>query len=297
MPLASMTGFARTEGTHGLYTWVWEIRSVNGKGLDLRLRLPQSVDALEADFRKEVATRLKRGNVSLNLQMQKDQGEVNLVVNEKALAQIMEAAAKIRAYLPDAPQPTIDAILAQKGILEPAEVEESEVEKQALHAAIKDTFSTALEGLISMRRSEGAAITTVLEGQLDTIERLAKAAEAAPSRQPEAIKARLQNQLDALLEAGGSKLDPHRLHQELALLATKADIREELDRLFAHVAAAREMLASNRAIGRRLDFLSQEFNREANTLCSKSNSVELTAIGLELKTVIDQLREQIQNIE
>ncbi len=296
MALASMTGFARVESNHNDTRWVWELRSVNGKGLDTRLRLPQGLDGVEAEVRKRISARLKRGNVSVGLQMQRSQADTALVVNEEALEQVLKAISVLRDRLPNAPEPTLDGILGYKGVLEFEEAEDSEEEKNAQIAALLSSFDEALDELISMRRSEGNAIATLLKGQIETIHALSRQAEALPSRSPEAIRARLETQVKELLDAS-SQFDPQRLHQEAAILATKADIREELDRLYAHVEAVRDLLTKGGAIGRRLDFLAQEFNREANTLCSKSNSVELTAIGLELKTVIDQLREQTQNIE
>ncbi|WP_057460957.1 YicC/YloC family endoribonuclease [Pseudovibrio sp. POLY-S9] len=296
MALASMTGFARVESSYEETRWVWELRSVNGKGMDARLRLPQGLDGVEAEVRKRLAAKLKRGNVSVGLQMQRSQSDTALVVNEDALEQVLKAISILRDRLPDAPEPTLDGILGYKGVLEFEEAEESEDEKNAQIAALLSSFGEALNELVEMRRSEGNAIATLLKGQVDTIEALARQAEELPSRSPEAIRARLETQVNELLQAS-SQLDPQRLHQEAAVLATKADIREELDRLYAHVEAVGDLLVKGGAIGRRLDFLAQEFNREANTLCSKSNSVELTAIGLELKTVIDQLREQTQNIE
>ncbi len=296
MALASMTGFARVESSHEEARWVWELRSVNGKGLDVRLRLPQGLDGVEAEVRKRLAAKLKRGNVSVGLQMQRSQSDTTLVVNEEALEQVLKAISLLKDRLPNAPEPTLDGILGYKGVLEFEEAEENEEAKNAQNKVLLSTFDEALNELVAMRGSEGNAISTLLSGQINTIEALTKQAEELPSRSPEAIRARLETQLQELLEAS-SHLDPQRLHQEAAILATKADIREELDRLYAHVEAVRELLLKGGAIGRRLDFLAQEFNREANTLCSKSNSVELTAIGLELKTVIDQLREQTQNIE
>lgn len=296
MALASMTGFARVEGSHGGARWTWELRSVNGKNLDLRLRLPAGMEELEASLKARAGQVLARGNVSANLSLQREQGGAVLAVNEAALEAVLRAIQVLHRRLPDAAPPTLDGILAHKGVLELTEPEEDEGERAALQSAVSESFDTALAALVDMRLSEGATIAEVLEAHLNTIAAATKAAEALPARQLEAIKARLKAQLEDLVAAVPA-LDPQRLAQEAALLATKADVREELDRLSAHVDAARKLLATGGPIGRKLDFLAQEFNREANTLCSKSNDVALTAIGLELKAVIDQLREQVQNLE
>ncbi|WP_106754170.1 YicC/YloC family endoribonuclease [Pannonibacter carbonis] len=296
MALASMTGFARVEGSHGGARWTWELRSVNGKNLDLRLRLPAGMEELEASLKARAGQVLARGNVSANLSLQREQGGAVLAVNEAALEAVLRAIQVLHRRLPDAAPPTLDGILAHKGVLELIEPEEDEVARLALQAAVSESFDIALAGLVDMRLSEGATIAQVLDTHLNTIAAATQAAEALPARQLEAIKARLKSQLEELVAAVPA-LDPQRLAQEAALLATKADVREELDRLRAHVDAARKLLATGGPIGRKLDFLAQEFNREANTLCSKSNDVALTAIGLELKAVIDQLREQVQNLE
>ncbi|WP_068089411.1 YicC/YloC family endoribonuclease [Polycladidibacter stylochi] len=296
MTLSSMTGFARLEGNWKEYHWAWEIRSVNGKGLDIRMRLPQVGDSIEATLRKKISAVLRRGNISLNLQFHKDQSDLQLVVNETVLKQYLSIVDKLQQLLPDAPSPTIDSILAQKGILEAQETETEEA-KQQLQQQLLISFDMLLVELQAMRKSEGEAIHKLLTDQLGKISDLTATAEALPSRQPEAIKAKLVKLLDDIMNASAGKLDEQRLYQEVAILATKADIQEELDRLKAHVEACQQLLDKDGSVGRRMDFLAQEFNREANTLCSKSNSVELTAIGLELKTVIDQLREQTQNVE
>lgn len=295
-PVSSMTGFGRADGREGTARWSWELRSVNGKGLDVRLRLPVGFDALEAPCREVVTRRLTRGNVTVGLSLQRDQSEATPQVNEAALSAVLSALEALRRRLPEAAPVSLDGILNQRGVVEWKEPEEDEAERAALLTAMKASLETGLDALVGMRRSEGKAIEAVLRGQLAKIAELREAAEAAPCRSLEAIRARLTAQVEALLETG-TGLDAARLHQEAALLATKADVREELDRLKAHVDAALELLDGGGAIGRRLDFLAQEFNREANTLCSKSNGTELTAIGLELKAVIDQMREQIQNLE
>jgi uncharacterized protein (TIGR00255 family) len=294
--LNSMTGFGRAEGTLGGARWTWELRSVNGKGLDVRLRLPGGLEALETRVRDAVSRRLSRGNVSVNLSYQRAQGDLVPQVNETGLNAVLASLEAIRARVPDAAPVALEAILSQKGVIDWKEPEEGETEREELEGALLATLGQALDALCAMRAGEGRAIETVVRGQLSTIADLTQQAEEAPCRSVEAIRARLSAQVAALMETGAA-LDPARLHQEAALLATKADIREELDRLVAHVAAALALLDKGGAVGRRFDFLAQEFNREANTLCSKSNGTELTAIGLELKTVIDQMREQIQNLE
>lgn len=297
MTLASMTGFARVQGESGVVRWTWELRSVNGKNLDLRIRIPNGLDTLEQKIRERCSATLKRGNVSVGLSMQRDQNLSSLSVNEAALDSVLNAITLLRSKVPDVAPPTLDGILAQTGVLEVKDSEDDEETRAALMSALLSTLDEALEALVAMRRQEGSAVGGLLSAQVDTIAELTQRAEDLPSRQPEAIKARLKMQVGELLDAGAGAFDPQRLHQEAVLLATKADIREELDRLKAHVAAVRELHAKGGPIGRRLDFLAQEFNRETNTLCSKSNDVELTSIGLDLKAVIDQMREQIQNLE
>lgn len=295
MTLASMTGFSRADGELAPIRWTWELRSVNGKGLDCRLRLPPGFDALEPEVRKAVGAVLTRGNVNVGLSIQREAGQTVPRLNEPMLDAVVAALKTIEGRTGVAPA-TAEGILGIRGVFELQDVEEDAEAIAAQRKALLASFQEALAGLVAMRRSEGAAVARLLRAQIDRLESLTDAAEACPARRPEAIKARLADQVQQLLERGG-ELDPDRLHQEAVLLATKADIREELDRLKAHVAAAREMLDSGGAVGRRLDFLAQEFNREANTLCSKSNDTSLTAIGLDLKTTIDQMREQIQNLE
>lgn len=296
MALASMTGFARVEGSHGAARWHWELRSVNGKSLDLRFRLPPGMEDLEAQLRERCGKALTRGNVSISLSLQRDQGDAVLTINEAALEAVLHAVQLLKRRLPEAVPPSLDGILAHKGVLELREPVEDEEARAALTAALAASFDEALKALTSMRKAEGAAIGHVLDGQLAAIAAATDAAERHPARTADAIREKLAAQVAALLDAAPA-LDPQRLHQEAVLQATRADIREELDRLAAHVAAARKLLADGGPVGRKLDFLAQEFNREANTLCSKSNDVALTAIGLELKSVIDQMREQIQNLE
>lgn len=295
MALASMTGFARADGTAGAVTWSWEVKSVNAKGLDVKLRLAPGLDAIEAAARSMIAARLARGSVFANLAVKREAVVTRVRVNEEVLAQVLEAVRVISSRV-DARAPSIDGLLALRGLVETEEEEETAEARAALEAAVLAGLEQALDGLTAMRRQEGAELGRILGQRLDEIAALSRAAEDNPARRPEAIRARLAESLAALLEPGRG-FDPDRLHQEALLMAAKADIREELDRLAAHVAAARKLLADGGAVGRRLDFLAQEFNRETNTLCSKANDVSLTAIGLELKAVVEQFREQVQNLE
>ncbi|MCX2723165.1 YicC/YloC family endoribonuclease [Roseibium salinum] len=297
MSLASMTGFARALGESGPVRWTWELRSVNGKSLDLRIRIPTGLETLEPKIRERCTKLLRRGNVSIGLSMQRDQSAQQFQVNESALEAVLTTIDLLKRRVPDLAPPSIDGILAQKGVFELKEPEDDEDAQEALHNALLTSLDAALIDLVDMRHTEGQAITSIVRDQIDRIADLTQAAEGLPARQPEAIKARLKKQVSELVDASDGQLDPQRLHQEAVFLATKADIREELDRLHAHVAAVRDLMDTGGAVGRRLDFLAQEFNREANTLCSKSNDVDLTAIGLDLKSVIDQMREQIQNLE
>jgi len=295
MTLASMTGFARTSGVHGELRWAWELKSVNSKGLDIRFRLPPGREALEPLLRTAIAKRITRGNVTVNLSIQREGAAPQVRVNEDVLAAVIATARELAKKI-EAQPPTLDGILGIKGVMEVVETEESEADREAANAELLKGFEAALADLVSMRGREGGVIGGVLSDRVSEIEKLTKAAEASPSRSLDAIRARLAEQVKELL-AASSTLDPERLHQEAALLAAKADVREELDRLHAHIGAARALLKNGGSVGRKLDFLAQEFNREANTLCSKSNDVSLTGIGLELKTAVDQLREQVQNIE
>jgi uncharacterized protein (TIGR00255 family) len=295
MALSSMTGFARSHGVAGSYAWSWEIKSVNAKGLDLRLRLPPGWDAVEVPARKNATEKLSRGTVYANLMVERKGVAPTVKVNEPVLNAVL-ATLKTLSGKVDAAKPTLDGILALKGVIEVTEEDEREEDRRAAEAAIIAGFDKLLADLIAMRREEGATLGRLLSARLDEIAALSARAEAAPGRKPEAIKARLAEQVATLL-AASTRFDSDRLHQEAILIASKADIREELDRLASHVAQVGQLIADGGAIGRRLDFLAQELNREANTLCSKSNDVELTNIGLELKSVVEQFREQVQNLE
>ena len=295
MTLSSMTGFARGRGVAGTYAWAWELKSVNSKGLDLKLRLPPGWDAIEPGVRARANEALARGSVFANLTVSREGTAPVARINEPALNAVLAALRGLTGKVEGAP-PSLDGILALKGVMEVSEAEENEDEKRAAEAAVVAGFAEALKGLADMRRTEGLALGRILSGRLSEIGTLAARAEASPGRKVEAIKARLAEQVAALMETS-QRFDADRLHQEAILLATKIDIREELDRLTAHVAQANRLLADGGPIGRKLDFLSQELNRESNTLCSKANDLELTNIGLELKAVVEQVREQVQNLE
>ncbi len=293
--LASMTGYARGSGTAHGTNFACEIKSVNARGLDVRLRLAPGLDALESGLRRRIGKAIARGSISLSLNLDAGGGGTDVVVNEQALRTVI-AALDALSHRIEAQAPRLDGILGLKGVLVERDNPLSATAEAALHAAILDCADRCLADLIASRRQEGAQLAVVLRERLDEIAALTRLAEAHPSRQRGAIQERLRQQL-AELAGSGTALNQERLEQEALLLAGKADIREELDRLAAHIATARKLVAEGGPVGRKLDFLSQEFNREANTLCSKSNAVELTTIGLDLKTAIDQLREQVQNIE
>lgn len=295
MALQSMTGFARTAGEHDGTAIAWELRSVNGKGLEVRLRLPSGHDRLEPSVRQQVQRRFTRGNLQATLSMSTGGRLVQPVVNDAFLKDLAGLARRLEDQYGCQPA-TADGLLALRGVLEVPEDALGEEERALLDAAVLAVLGRALDALEAARKEEGEALRALLTGQLDAIAALARRAEADPAREPAAIRARLAEQVKLLIDAAPS-LDEARLSQEAAFLATKADIREELDRLGTHVASARALLAEGGPVGRRLDFLAQEFNRESNTLCSKSNAASLTAIGLELKAVVDQFREQVQNLE
>ncbi len=290
-----MTGYADASGRHEDMDWQWQIRSVNGKGLDVRLRTPHGFDAIEADIRKQIASRFKRGNLQVSLAIDREKSAGVPTINQAALDAVLLAAEHVASRI-NSPVQSVESLLSLRGVLEISEPKISDDEQAVLNNAVMAGLGEVLDGLQVSRSREGTALGQILGDNLDRIDALTKQAEENPSRGVETIQARLAEQVALLLQASSS-LDQDRLHQEAAFLATKADIREEIDRLFAHVAAARELLAGGGPVGRKLEFLAQEFNRESNTLCSKSNAREVTAIGLELKVVIDQFREQILNLE
>ena len=289
-----MTGFARTEGLVGSLTWVWELRSVNGRGLELRFRLPNGWEALEPAFKDLAAKALKRGNVTANLNIKRDT-ETKLALDPVVLDQILALAMELHARIPGSPVPRAEALLGMPGVMRQTSADPAD-ERAAANAPVQAGFTQALAELVLSRQAEGARLAETLRGQLAEIATLRDLAAVQAADQPAAHQARVMENLINLLRESPS-LPEERIAQEVALLASRSDVREELDRLSAHIAAANALMDEGTNIGRRLDFLVQEFNREANTLCSKSASVALTATGLKIKATIEQLREQVQNIE
>lgn len=295
--MVSMTGFATRRGAALGYDWAWDLRSVNGKGFDLRLRLPDWIEGLEPAVRSAVGGRASRGNLTLGLKLARGAGAESLRINPAGLAAalaVLRMAEKAAAAAGCDLDPMSAAdLLAMRGVLDQG----GDAEDTApLLAALTADLAPLLDDFSAMRGAEGAALAGVIAAQIDRIAALTQAAsDAAEARRP-LVATALQENLARVL-AGAAEADPARVAQELALLAVKADVTEELDRLTAHIAAARALLTENTAVGRKLDFLMQEFMREANTLCAKSGNIALTRIGLDLKTVIDQMREQVQNVE
>ncbi len=296
MTLKSMTGFARAEGASGALSWAWELRSVNGRNLDVRLKLPPGFEVLEPLARDLVQRQLHRGSVTLGLVVNRSQDEAMVRLNTVTLDCVIAAAEEVRRRT-GGDMPSVGELLAIRGVLETVEALESEDEAERRARLMLASLDQAIGSLIAARSAEGERLASILAGQLDAISATCASIAYSPARSAAAVSARFSEQVGRLLAQVGGTLDPVRLHQEAALLATKGDIEEELQRLDAHVSAARGLIASAAPVGRKLDFLCQEFNREANTVCSKSNDMGITRAGLELKHLIDQMREQIQNIE
>jgi len=294
MTLSSMTGFARCEGAHENRRWVWEIKSVNGRGLEMRFRLPPGLDFVEPALRKTVAEFFSRGSFNSFLSLKEEAGAARYAVNQPMLDETLRLIEDIKLRT-DCDKPRPEGILNVRGVIELDERDDGEAARAALAEALVKSFRETAAALQGARSSEGAAMAKILAGQLVEIERLTNKARQNESASLGAIRDRINAQLAELIESGA--IPEERIAQEAAMFAVKADIREELDRLDAHVAAGRDLLKKEKAVGRRLDFLTQEFNREANTLCSKAQDMTLKQTGLELKTVIDQMREQVQNIE
>jgi uncharacterized protein (TIGR00255 family) len=294
MALASMTGFARTAFEAEGAKYSWELKSVNARGLEVRLRLAAGLEHIEADARAQLRERVGRGSCFLTLAREAESEQRRVVLNEAALALVVAAARKL-ATVEGIAAPTADGLLAIPGVLEDGDVSLKGEAAERRDAAVLKALAQTIDHLLAARVEEGRRLGVTLDDQVAAVERLVGQARGIAAEAPEALKARIREQV-ALLTADGASLNPDRLHQEALLAATRADVREELDRLTSHVESARGLLASGGAVGRRLDFLSQEFNREANTLCSKAFDRRLTTIGLELKAVIDQFREQVQNL-
>jgi uncharacterized protein (TIGR00255 family) len=295
MAIASMTGFAREAGIVGPFQWAWEIKTVNGRGLEVRVRTPPGFDGIGEEARGQVLKALTRGQGQLTLALTRAATAPKVRINREVLQALLDALATVE--VPGNVEPaSIDGLLAVRGVVEVDEEVADPSHDAALAEALRGGVAALIESLKAARLSEGRALAGVLVAQIGTIERLVDEADASPARRPEAVRARLQALIGELLE-GRAGLDPDRLHQEAVLIAARADIREELDRLRAHGEAARDLIAQGGPVGRRLDFLAQEFGREANTLCAKANDVSLSRIGLELKAVVEQFREQVQNVE
>lgn len=298
MTVTSMTGFARAAGEHGPWQWAWEVKSVNARALDIRFRTPQGHDRLEMAGREAVAKVFKRGSFNLSLSVQRtDAGQDDrpMRINKLLLDQLVEEASRYGGRVADEP-PRIETLLTVRGVVEPVEGAEAEAQMAARMELMLRSLVEALAALNTVRREEGARLDVVLRGLLEDLVRLRASAASADATRPQKILQRLRAQIAELL-ADTKGLTEDRLHQEVALMIARGDIREELDRLDAHIASARELLDAGDAVGRRLDFLCQEMTREANTLCSKSGDIDLTRVGLAIKAKIEQFREQVQNVE
>lgn len=293
--LHSMTAIATQQGSTEAASWTWELRSVNGRGLDVKLRLPEGFSTLEPQARARLSAVLSRGNITAGLRLTREGAETALTLDPDRLDAVLEALDQVQERAFDKGvtlgQPTAADVLAQRGVLTMTSPPE---DTSPLHAPILADLDAAVAALCHMRASEGAAIAGLLHQQIDQLAELINAARAAAQARSAAMPAQIKA---ALNRVAIDTVDPDRLHQEIALIAVKSDITEEIDRLDTHITAARTLLAEGGPVGRRLDFLTQEFNREANTLCSKAQDQALTQIGLDLKAVIDQMREQVQNLE
>ena len=296
MPLKSMTGFGRASGHENGASWTWELRGVNGRGLDLRFRLPPSLEAFEVRLREEIGKTLARGNLAISLTLKQPTGGVDFRLNEAALLRFQALAERARELTGRTEMLSLAALLAMKGVVEAIEGQASEEGVGGLSEALLASFRQALSAVGDSRQSEGRRLAAILGDKLGEIDTLVAEAEASPSRTPEAIRDRLRLHLQRIF-GEDMDIDRDRLYQEAIILATRADIEEEIKRLKSHVAGARELLDENQPVGRKFEFLAQEFQREANTLCSKSNAADITRIGLKLKSAIDQFREQVQNVE
>lgn len=295
--IRSMTAFATQQGNaDGEVSWTWDVRSVNGRGLDVKVRVPDGTPGLEASARAAAADYITRGNVTIGLRIQRAQSDTTLQIDPARMDMILEALDTVQERAFDKGvtlgQPTAADVLAQRGVLVAAQV----VDDTDFLAPLTADLHVALGALNAMREAEGAALLSLLSNQINQIEDLTAQSVNAAEKRTEAVKTQMATALSRVMD-GAAGADPDRVAQELALIAVKSDITEEIDRLGAHIKAARDLIAAGGPVGRKLDFLTQEFNREANTLCSKAQDVTLTQIGLALKAVIDQMREQVQNVE
>ncbi|MEX0298714.1 MAG: YicC/YloC family endoribonuclease [Kordiimonas sp.] len=295
MTLQSMTGFARGAGSAHGHSWNWEIKSVNNKGLDVRTKYPSFLDGFDLVIKKTVSKALARGSVFISLTVESEDDDSQFIVHEERLKSLIEVASKY-ADAPGVSAAKLDGLLAIKGVVELTSAEMDKETRKGLETALLVSLKQVVSDLVASRTDEGARMQEVLDGQLQLISALATEARELTGDRLKAMHDRFAQQLKKLENTSGPVSDD-KLAQEIAVIAVKADIQEELDRLDSHILEAKKFLSSEEAVGRRLDFLCQEFNREANTLCSKSGDTSLTKVGLELKAVIDQFREQIQNIE
>jgi uncharacterized protein (TIGR00255 family) len=295
MTVKSMTGFSRSSGTYDGFQWTWEIKSVNSKGLEVRIRVPNFLDGLDLKAKKLMSKAVGRGSINIALTLDREKSEESVNINENILGQLIEISTKLAENKALTPA-SIDGLLGMRGVLEVSEKKLDEDGIQQLEKALLANFNEAIVSLVTARGDEGAHLDTMLRDHLSKLTELVDASENAEGTQPAQLKARLQEKITEML-GEKQKLNDERLEQEVALLASKADIREEVNRLNAHIAGALDLMNSGETVGRRLDFLSQELNREANTLCSKSADLELTKMGLDMKATIEQFREQVQNVE
>jgi uncharacterized protein (TIGR00255 family) len=293
--LTSMTGFARTEGHGDGANWSWELRSVNGKGLDMRVRMPPGWESLDPDLRAAISKTFQRGTIHVALDVVTDASRLRPVIDKALLKELWQDVAETSASF-GLPPPRLESLLAIKGVIESGQDARTPAASSEHRDAMLASFHQALAALAAARAGEGAALQKLLLERVALVSQLVGQARGEPSRQPDAIRTRLRAQVMALVESSEA-LDPARLHQEAVLLAVKADVAEELDRLDSHVEQASALIAGAEPSGRRLDFLSQEMAREANTLCAKANHVAISRIGLDLKTLIEQFREQVQNVQ
>jgi len=291
-----MTGFARDSADFADWTWSWELKSVNAKGLDIRLRAPSGFDALEPAGRASLSKLFSRGNIAVGLTLKRSGADAGYKINEGHLKEMLDVAKSIQAEIPDAAPLSIDGIMALRGVIEADDDDMDEATRVDLDKKLLNSLDIAARALVANRAEEGAQLSVVLTEFIDKLDNILGQATDSVESQPATIRARLKDQIEQVIK-DASQVDAVRLEQEIAILMTKADIREELDRLRAHIISVRELMSTGGAVGRRLDFLCQELNREANTICSKAHETALTRIGLDMKATIEQFREQVQNIE